>query len=414
MIGVAVTTTPARETGPSAVARPAPTAPAARPFRRDLQGLRAVAVLLVVAQHAGLPGVTGGSVGVDVFFVLSGFLITAQLLGELERTGRVSLHRFYARRMTRLVPAATVVVLGTLAAAWHWMPALQRAGHPGAQPEPAPLQHLWSLAVAGQFYLLWPVLLLIASMAWANRGRPSARVACVVLAMLCAASLTLCVTLTTTDQPWASFGIHTRAWEFGAGALVALGARKAARLAPALATTMTWTGLAAIVGAAPAATEATVFPGYAAVLPVAGAVLVVAGGCGAPRWGAERLLRHQVFQEIGRVSYGWYLWHWPVLVLAPYALGHQPGVPGRVALVLAALVPASMSLATVEDPIRCHRVFRGGTGAGLMLGTGLTACAAGVALLLLQASAPIPRAATDGAAPVVQHTPGRPSAGGRP
>lgn len=390
-----------------------PTARRSAAFRRDLQGLRAVAVLLVVSQHAGIGLVHGGYVGIDVFFVISGFLITGQLLGELARTGRISLTRFYARRMTRLLPAATLVVLGALIAAWHWMPPLtvkaiswdalaaaasamnlrlayQQTDQLTAQRDPSPLQHFWSLAIGEQFYLIWPLLLVCASLVWATRGRPSTRSAAVVLAMLCAGSLTLCLTLTTTDQAQASFGLHTRAWELGAGALVALGARKAARLGPVVAAAMTWTGLAAIVGAALVYTETTVFPGYAALLPVAGAVLMVGGGCARPPRGAEWVLRRRTFQELGRVSYAWYLWHWPILVLSPYVLGYQPGVAAKAALVLAALVPASMSLAAVEDPIRLHRMFRAGSARGLGLGLGLSACAGGVALLLLQASVPGP------------------------
>jgi peptidoglycan/LPS O-acetylase OafA/YrhL len=400
---------------------PVPAPPPTGLFRRDVQGLRAVAILLVVAQHAGVGLVSGGYVGVDVFFVISGFLITGQLFGELERTGRISLARFYARRMTRLLPAATVVVLGTLAAAWHWMPplsiksvswdtlasagyamnyrlALLETDYLNAQRDPSPLQHFWSLAVEEQFYLFWPLLLVLGSMVWVTRGRPSARSASVVLAMLCAASLTLCVTETLTDQPWAYFSLHTRAWEFGAGALIALGARKAARLSPGVAAALTWAGLAAIGYAAVVYTDATVFPGHAALVPVAGAALVIAGGCARPGRGAELLLRRKPFQELGRVSYSWYLWHWPILILAPYALGYEPSWTFKVVLVLAALVPASMSLAAVEDPIRQHRIFRGGSGRGLGLGIGLSTCVIGAALVLLQLPAPVvqgTRTATD-------------------
>jgi peptidoglycan/LPS O-acetylase OafA/YrhL len=164
-------------TGVRSHAHRMPGMPAKSGFRRDIEGLRAVAILLVVVYHAGVPMVSGGYVGVDVFFVISGFLITGHLVREMKDTGRVSLRRFYARRMTRLLPTATVVVLSTLAAAWHWMPpttlkaisfdalststwamnirlAVQDTGYLGAQREASPLQHFWSLAVEEQFYLI--------------------------------------------------------------------------------------------------------------------------------------------------------------------------------------------------------------------------------------------------------------------
>src|SRR5262249_40564914 len=148
-----------------------------------------------------------------------------------------------------------------------------------ATREPSPLQHFWSLAVEEQFYFVWPLLLVVGSAVWLRRGRPSRRSAAVVLCLLAAGSLALCVWQTRHSQPWAYFGIQPRAWELAAGALVALAAARLSRLPAFVAEAAMWLGLAAVLAAALLYTDATLFPGYAAVLPVGGAALVVAGGC---------------------------------------------------------------------------------------------------------------------------------------
>jgi peptidoglycan/LPS O-acetylase OafA/YrhL len=374
-------------------------------FRPDVEGLRAVAILLVVAYHAGVGIVGGGYVGVDVFFVISGFLITSHLFRELRTRGRISFAAFYARRVTRLLPAAVLVVVATLAAAWYWMPPLlaQRVSHDGlasalyainfklaaqgtnyqaALQDPSPLQHFWSLAVEEQYYLFWPVLLYLCWLVF-RRRRPALGAAA-VLALLGAASLTICIWQTRTAQPWAYFGIQARAWELAAGALAALAAQRLAGLRPALAAGLTWLGLAAVLASALLFTDRTPFPGYAAVLPVAGALAIVAGGCAAPRRGAVLLLGQPPMQRIGRLSYGWYLWHWPVLLLAPHALGVEPDLPVRIGLMGLALALAAASMFVVENPIRFRPLFRASPRRGLALGSALTAVAAAPALLGVQ------------------------------
>ncbi len=376
-------------------------------FRTDIAGLRAVAVLLVVLFHAGVGVIGGGYVGVDAFFVISGFLITSRLTQELVHSGRISLTRFYARRMVRLLPASIVVVVGALLATWHWASPLFAkavAGdalasatyvvnvklavegtqylHAGAPP--SPLQHFWSLAVEEQFYIIWPLLLMLSSMVWLRRGRPSIGAAAVVLSIIGAASLVLCLWQTGANQPWAYFGIQARAWELAVGALIALGAGKLATLDRRVAAGLTWLGLAGVVAAGLLYTEATRFPGYAALLPVAGAALVIAGGCAAPAAGARLLLRWTPLQEIGRLSYSWYLWHWPILILAPYVLGYQPSVWANVGLAAAALIPSAMSLTAVEDRIRFHRLFRRRVRHGLLLGSTLTLVTAGLAVFTMR------------------------------
>jgi peptidoglycan/LPS O-acetylase OafA/YrhL len=376
-----------------------------RHFRPDVEGLRAVAILLVVAYHAGVGIVGGGYVGVDVFFVISGFLITSHLFRELLTRGRISFTAFYARRVTRLLPAAVLVVVATLAAAWYWMPPLlaQRVSHDGlasalyainfrlaaqgtnyqaALEDPSPLQHFWSLAVEEQYYLFWPVLLYLCWLAF-RRRRPALGAAA-ALAVLGGVSFAVCVWQTHTAQPWAYFGIQARAWELAAGALVALGARRLAVLRPALATGLTWLGLAAVLASALLFTDGTPFPGYAAALPVAGAMAIVAGGCSAPRRGAVLVLGQAPMQRIGRLSYGWYLWHWPVLLLAPYALGFEPDLAIRIGLMGLALALAAASMFVVENPIRFRPLFRASPRRGLALGSALTAVAAAPAMLGVQ------------------------------
>ncbi len=382
---------------------PAVTAPAAEPgppvFRRDVQGLRAIAILLVVAASAGL-GAGAGRTGISLFFVISGFVLTGSLIRELTRHGRISLRHYYARRTTRLVPAATVVVLGTLGAAWHWMPAADRPAisfdavaaatatmnvRMATQDVTSALEHFWVLAVITQFSVLVPVLLMAGSLAWARGGRPSVLTAGVLVAALTAGSLALRL---EPYLPWTTYGLPAHAWEFGAGALVAFGARRLTGLPAALATVLTWLGLAVVAAAASTGGS----------LPaVLGAGMLIAGGCARPARGARRLLRVKPLQELGRVAFGWYLWHWPILVLAPYVLGRDLTTPARVALVVAALVPAAMSVAAVENRLHLDHGLRLRPGRALALGGALTAMTVATALAaphLPTPAVPVPAAAT--------------------
>ncbi|MEU8610262.1 acyltransferase, partial [Actinoplanes sp. NPDC048791] len=242
---------------PAAQPVPAPDPPV---FRRDVQGLRALAVLLLVGWHVGVAGLNGGGVGIDLFFVISGFVLTATAFRELRQDGRLSLRRFYARRTTRMVPAATVVVLGSLGAAWHWMPPADRttvswdavaaatatmnvrlATQGTAPVDVSPLQHFWPLSLLVQFALVWPLLLIVVALAWARRGRPSVLSAALLLTVLSAASLALW--LEPATNPWTVHGLPARLWEFGVGALIALGARRLSALPATPAAVLTWLGL---------------------------------------------------------------------------------------------------------------------------------------------------------------------------
>jgi peptidoglycan/LPS O-acetylase OafA/YrhL len=400
------------------------------PFRPDVEGMRAVAVGLVVAFHAGLAVVSGGYVGVDVFFVLSGFLITGLLVGELRRTGTVGLREFWARRARRLLPVSTLVLIVTAFAARVVLPPLDHGGvgsdlraaalyfanwHYAAEStqymadtDKSPLLHYWSLAVEEQFYLLWPLLLVF----FVGRSRlardhwPIAlRRIVLVITVIGVGSFALSAFGATGSGPFAYFGLHTRAWELAVGAALALAGPALTRLPRLVAVLAGWTGLALIVASAFVLDELTRFPGTAAAVPVGGTALLIAAGASVSRAGAARLLSHPALRYVGRVSYAWYLWHWPALVLAGAAFGTAAtgeGEPARASgwiMFAAAAVSFGLAAAShrlIEDPVRHSRWLSARGGRSLALGGSLTAVAAVTAIALLA-----PVAAPSGPPPVV-------------
>jgi peptidoglycan/LPS O-acetylase OafA/YrhL len=384
--------------------------PEAWRFRPDIEGLRAVAILLVVGYHTGSAAFRGGYVGVDVFFVISGFLITGQLYRELEKNGRVSLPAFYARRAIRLIPAAAAVVLATLGAAWHWLPpgslrpmgwdalasgtywmnirlAVQGTDYLAEQRDVSPLQHFWSLGVEEQFYLVWPVLLVLASLlalsSWA-----SARSIRLVLWLVVAGSFVLCVAQAGSGSPWAYFGLPARAWELGVGALIALGVRRLVLMNAGFAALLSWVGLSLIAVSAVFLSSRSA-PGWDLLTPVIGAALVIMGGCAGPSRGVVKLLGKSPMQGLGALSYGWYLWHWPILLIAPYVLGYQPSLLVKIALSVGALMPAYVSLVAIENRLRLSPAVKDRPWRGLAIGAGTTAFTAVVALLTLIIPLPV-------------------------
>ncbi|WP_199421556.1 SGNH hydrolase domain-containing protein [Actinotalea solisilvae] len=349
--------------------RPQPEA-GLRRWRPDIQGLRAIAVLLVVLYHANVPGITGGYVGVDVFFVISGFLITGGLLRQIEKTGRVNFRKFYAGRFQRLAVPAAVVLVVTLVAIRIWDSlfqvrtvttdaiwaafyainyrfALEGVNYQQATGPESPLQHYWSLAVEEQFYLLWPLLLM--ATAWVFRRR-FAKAVVVVIAVVSAASLVAALQLTTTNQPMAYFSLHTRAWELGVGALLAAGAGYLAKMPPRLAAVLSWAGVAGILVSGLVYTDQTVFPGTAALLPVLATAAVIGAGCRPSRGSAELVLNLRPMQGIGKVSYAWYLWHWPMLILFPMILGYKLSWIVQFEVAALSLWVAVMMYYIVESP----------------------------------------------------------------
>ena len=399
------------------------TAPGDRRFRPDIQGLRAIAVVLVVLYHAGLSLLSGGYIGVDVFFVISGFVITGLLLRERTSSGRTSLLDFYGRRSRRIIPAATVVIVATVvmtyvrlgvvygtltATAARWTAVFLANFHFAsvgtnyltAQQPPSPLLNFWSLAVEEQFYLVYPtVFLLIAALHW--RWSLRARLA-VGLLVVIVASFTLSVAQTASHPTVAFFSPFTRAWELAVGALVAVGTEWLLSLPESVATGMTWIGMAAIAYGALAFSSSTAYPGSLVAIPVVGAGLVIAGGTSTPPAGAEWVLRRGPFQWVGKLSYSIYLWHWPLLVIAAEAAG-QSSLPFRrnIVWLVVALAAAALSYYLVENPVRHLRFHHHRRMAPIALGVVLTAVSlvvATVELTVHQGSATEIAAATDQAA----------------
>lgn len=317
----------------------APTRPR-RPQRTDIQGLRALAVGLVVLYHAKVPFVSGGYVGVDVFFVISGFLITTHLVEGMERSGRMDFAAFYARRVRRLLPAALAVIVLTVVASVIWLPPLQLRGMfteaiasalyvPNvllaangtnylAETAPSMFQQYWSLGVEEQFYLFWPALLVLAR--WLTKSR---RALVMIILALVVVSLAGSVVLSRTHQPLAFFLLPTRAWEFGVGALVALVPLDRLRDSRRASAVVGWTGLGLVVVAGVLFTDRTVYPGIAALAPVAGTAMLIVVGSSVVTQRVSELLSLRPLTWVGDISYSLYLVHWPLLVLPQAAVGQE-------------------------------------------------------------------------------------------
>lgn len=341
-------------------------------------------MLLVVLNHLWPTKLTGGFIGVDVFFVISGFLITTHLLGEIRRTHKVDFAQFYARRARRLLPAALVVGLATLAATVIWLPAERwsriakevfasaayvenwvlsaSAVNYYDRSQPAtPAQHYWSLSVEEQFYLVWPLALVC--LAWlltrktGNRAalRPTALAG--ALLVLFAVSFAFSVWQTEADRAAAYFNTFGRMWEFMCGALIAV-------IAPAAATWLARRGMTPVRGvaqllgfgaiaiAALKFSETTVFPGPWALLPVLATALIIVAGPTIPRWSPTRLAELWPVRYLGDISYSLYLWHWPVIVIMPFMLAREIRFSDRLIMFAVSLILAVVTKHLIEDPGR--------------------------------------------------------------
>ncbi len=377
-------------------------------YRPYLDGLRAIAVLSVVLFHADVPGVPGGFVGVDIFFVISGYLITELLLRELAQTGGISIANFVERRIRRLAPALTLVLLATLIAGIVWLSPIRgeqqglansalatillsanfyflrhTGGYFDAPDRSFPLLHTWTLSVEEQFYLAWPWLLLAAGV-WCRRRKTSLSSAVsLVLAMVALLSFAACAWLTRSHQSQAFFLTPFRAWEFAAGGAVVLllqwrrvpnfGARAIALL-----------GLAAIIASIAMFDARMAFPGWIALAPVLGSAALIYG-CELDSAGLiAKLLALRPMVLIGLISYSLYLWHWPLLSIAGIVLLDEVSPGQKLVLCAIAVALAGLTYRYVEQPIRSRRsplmasrlrTFR--SGAALMLSVALVAVGIG-------------------------------------
>ena len=345
--------------------------PAESRFRGDIQGLRGIAVLLVLLFHASVPGFKGGFVGVDIFFVLSGYLITGNLLREVKSTGQIRFREFYARRIRRLLPASVLVLFVTLVAVAIWFPPLLL---PGAAVDissaglyvsnmdfairatdyfsnstiPSPVLHFWSLGVEEQFYLFWPLLVAFAT--WKKRNK-SFRVFLLSIFVF-AASLTFANLLLKTDQPWAFFSLPSRAWELILGALLASLAQGVAKLPRVIALVGGTVGLGMVIFSGLTQSDPLKFPGSTALTPTLGAFLIIAAGSVKEITLPSRILSFKLLQRIGKISYSLYLWHWPVLVIPQVIAGNHLTLIKRLLLALLSIVLAVLTERFVERPFR--------------------------------------------------------------
>ncbi|NQW61999.1 MAG: acyltransferase, partial [Deltaproteobacteria bacterium] len=343
-------------------------------LRKDIEGLRAIAILTVVLFHATVPGFSGGYIGVDLFFVLSGYLISGLLLDERARTGTIGFASFYARRARRLLPASAAMMLAvTIAGMFISPPSVQgwfaagvsfaslymsniqfiRSGadYYDGSAERHPLLHTWSLSVEEQFYFVWP--LAIAGVAYLvsqrHRLRATHLLAAITLAGFAAAEWS------RHELPLEGFYFSAfRLWEFSAGALLAAYQRDFGPISGPIERAGGWIGLLLLLGSSSLMTSDSTFPGVGALPTVLGTLLVLHGTTGAAETPLHRLLGLAPLQTLGRLSYSLYLWHWPFLVfgaaLLPYAT-----VWHRLGLVVASAVAAELSFRFVESPLRHHR-----------------------------------------------------------
>jgi peptidoglycan/LPS O-acetylase OafA/YrhL len=337
-------------------------------FRPDIEGLRAISIIAVVLFHAQVPGFGGGFVGVDIFFVISGFLITRLLVAELGERQRIDLPAFWARRARRLLPNAVLTLAATLLLAALLAPSMLKVSITGdvaaallyvanyhfadrtidyfdPDAQDSPVLHFWSLSVEEQFYIFWPLLLM--GLAWRYGGASRGRILG-LLALIAGVSFLLSLFWIGRSQPHAFFNTEARVWQLATGGLLAIVSGDIARASPRLLSTVAWSGLIGIMASIFWLSDRLAYPGLWALLPTLSAAAVIAGHGARPS--PAGLLGARPLQWIGKRSYSLYLWHWPLLVFIPLAL---PDVAHGEAIALALLIPiATLAFAFVEDPIR--------------------------------------------------------------
>jgi peptidoglycan/LPS O-acetylase OafA/YrhL len=383
-------------------------------FRREIQGMRALGLLLVFMAHAELSFGEGGFVALDTFFVMSGFLITGLVLKEMEKTGTLSLSAFYGRRVRRLLPLAVVVLVFVLVGSWllyspvqndrvagdviaaslyvvNWHFAAQEVDYFAVDPSDSPLQHFWSLSVEEQFYLVWPALLLLGLVAARRRGpRAVRRALWAVVAGLGVPAFLYSVFILDYSTHAAYFSTIPRVWEFAVGGALALTLPRSLRLPAAVASLLSWGGVAAIVAGAFLFTEAMAYPGLLALAPTLGTVAVLVAGTATVDVAPIRLLSRPSLQYLGDISYAWYLWHWPVLVFARAATGDElTGLAGLGVIALSG-IPTVASHHLIENPLRYSRSLALVPRRSLTFGAASVAAAVGLAFALTAVQPRIP------------------------
>lgn len=343
-------------------------------FRADIEGLRGIAVVLVLLFHASIPGFNGGFVGVDVFFVISGFLITGMLLREYESTGKISLRNFYARRVRRLLPASALVLVVTLIASILILPplsipsvtidisaaalyvsnivfAFRATDYFAAGVAPSPILHFWSLGVEEQFYLFWPAIFILVTYG-AKKLRMRVGIA---IAAIGVSSFIFATYLATRAGPWAFYSLPTRAWELALGGMLAVFGAKLSKTPYWLAVLFGWLGLAAVIYSGVFIKATAPFPSWPALAPTLGAALLITGGSRVSGFSPAPFLGRTLPQFLGRISYSLYLWHWPLLVLPLAIKGISLNIYERAGLALLAIPFAYATQRWVENPLRHGR-----------------------------------------------------------
>lgn len=344
-------------------------------FRPEIQGIRAIAALLVAIYHLWFGRISGG---VDVFFVVSGLLITESLLRSYERNGQIDLWRYLTRLFKRLLPAAMFVLLTVVAASLIWMPqvrwsqivgeifasalyyenwklAYTTTDYLAEGAARSPVQHYWALSIQGQFYLLWPALFTITAFVAKRLGASLRQGLAVAFAAVFAASLVFSIHATAANQVFHYFNTFARIWEFAMGGLLAL-------LLPTIALgniarmVLGWLGVIAIVTAG-ALIPSEMFPGYASLWPTMAAVLIIVAGSGRVAWGADMLLASRPLQWLGGISYSLYLWHWPLMVFFMAAKDREELRNGQaIGILVASILLAWLTTRLIESPLRFSRV----------------------------------------------------------
>ena len=350
-------------------------AAAPRKYRPELQGLRALAAFLVVAYHVWLGRISGG---VDVFFLVSGFLITGQLIRACSRGG-IQFRAMWGRMFKRLFPAALTVLLVTAVASalllpetrWfqtikeivasvfyveNWRLAADSVDYFTQHDSASVVQHFWSLSIQGQFYLVWPLLIGLVALVARRVGLALRASVGGVLSATFVASLVYSVLLTAADQPFAYFSSLTRIWEFSLGGLVALTVDRVV-LPRLVRIVLGWVGVIGLISCGLVLQVGTEFPGYLALWPTLSAAFVIIAGATGSRVGADRLLSTRPLEYLGNLSYSLYLWHWPVLVFYLIVRDRsEVGLLGGLGIILLSLGLSALTYHLVEEPVRHSRI----------------------------------------------------------